>query len=99
MLNIQEKRGVLVAGETRDEASSPTVEIGSDDVAQGGSFRDWQKRKKERIRHMYRERKAAGKWALLAFIAFYLVRDTLLYIILPYFLAKRGISLWDWLFG
>ena len=50
-----------------------------------------------RFRRLYDRYKAKGKWFLIGFFVYYLIRDTLLYIVLPYFLAKNGISLLDWL--
>lgn len=52
-----------------------------------------------RFKAQYLKYKAKGKWFLIGFVLFYLIRDTLLYIILPWYLAKGGISLWDLLFG
>ncbi len=56
-------------------------------------------KKLSRFRQVYQRYRAKGKWFVVGFVLFYLVRDTILYIILPWYLAKGGISLFDWLFG
>lgn len=55
-------------------------------------------KKLSRFRQVYQRYRAKGKWFVVAFVLFYLVRDTILYIILPWYLAKGGFSLFDWLF-
>lgn len=52
-----------------------------------------------RFKTLYNKYRAKGKWFLVGFFVFYLVRDTILYIILPWYLAKGGVSLWDKIFG
>jgi hypothetical protein len=47
-------------------------------------------RKKLRIPSSWREAKKFGWKFILAFVLFYLVRDTILYIIIPY-LVYRGV--------
>lgn len=56
-------------------------------------------KKLSRFRRLYRKYRAKGKWFLIGFFIFYLIRDTILYIIIPWYLAKGGISIFDWLFG
>ena len=56
-------------------------------------------KKISRFRQIYRRYRAKGKWFVVGFFLFYLIRDTILYIIIPWYLAKGGMSLFDWLFG
>ncbi len=55
-------------------------------------------KKLSRFRQIYQRYRAKGKWFVVGFVVFYLIRDTILYIILPWYLAKGGVSLFDWLF-
>ena len=58
-----------------------------------------EEKSKSRFRALYEKYRAKGKWFVIGFVAYYLVRDTILYIILPYYLAKNGISLLDLILG
>ncbi|MFQ5606904.1 MAG: hypothetical protein ACE5GA_03075 [Candidatus Zixiibacteriota bacterium] len=59
----------------------------------------WWRRRRARIRQLFQKYRAKGKWFFAGFILFYLIRDTILYIIIPYFLTKEGISLYERMFG
>lgn len=52
-----------------------------------------------RFRKQYNKYRAKGKWFLIGFFVFYTIRDTLLYIVLPWYVAKGGMSVWEILFG
>ena len=83
-------------------ADSPEVsegpEVSEDSEVAESDAEQAPPKKLSRFRQVYQRYRAKGKWFVVAFVLFYLVRDTILYIILPWYLAKGGISLFDWLF-
>lgn len=50
------------------------------------------RRRRFRFPHSWKEVKALGWKMILAFVLFYLIRDTLLYIVIPYLIYKGIIS-------
>lgn len=65
----------------------------SDRPEKTASQGDTTRRRRFRFPHSWKEVKSMGWKMILAFILFYLIRDTLLYIVIPYLLAKGIISL------
>ena len=57
-----------------------------------GRRRGWRLRSRLRFPKTWREVRALGWKAIAAFILFYLIRDTILYILLPYLIVKGVIS-------
>ena len=65
-------------------------------ISSPGSKAD--ERRPGRFRLRYEKIRAKGKWFLIGFFVYYLVRDTLLYIVLPYYAGKYGFNLFEFLF-